>query len=565
MRSIDTDSPAEAGGKGGMAAGPPPGEDIVSAAPAGLFVRKSSGLVREMGLRDSLSIALSGINPVAVVGIFFVFLVFSSNADLALPYVVAGVIMIPLTITYAHLVAAMPRSGGDFVYLGRIFHPIVGAAMGGALLLFFLLGLGSNSVTVGELFLPQFVGVAGSVFHWHALTSFSGTLATSKVAWFISSGLIVAIGCLIATRGAHALGRAMFWCFAIGVLAVLVMAVESLTHSNTAFQAAYDKHTLPGAYQGVIAAAKHAGIQTGNTFSGFLKILPFAATGFWGFTISNFPSGELKRSGRTYIKATFAGLGLGVIVMAGGWLAIRHLAGLHFMQSAAALNTQDPATFEKLTGGASTLTQSYADMVAGDPVSRLVMSGGFVVGATMFPLAMILVASRLIFALSFDRLLPTGLAAVSPRHHAPLRALALCLIAGLGFIALVVFSTGYVKISRNTVLVWAIVMTVAGITGMALPFRRRDIFEGAPKVISGTWLGLPPVVVISAIVTLTQGALAYYAATNNSISGGYDAGSVGYLISTAVFGVLLYLVSRTYLKRRKGIDLALAMHELPPE
>jgi basic amino acid/polyamine antiporter, APA family len=518
-----------------------------------------------MGLRDSLSIALSGINPVAVVGIFFVFLVFSSNADLTWPYFVAGAIMIPLTFTYAHLVAAMPRSGGDFVYLGRVFHPVVGAAMGGALLVFFLAGLGSNSVTVGELFLPQFVGVAGSVFHWHALTTFSGTLASSKVAWFITSSSVVVIGCLIATRGAHALGRAMFWCFAIGVLAVVLLVFEALTHSNADFQAAYNQHTLPGAYHGVIAAAQHAKIKTGNTFSGFLRVMPFAATGYWGFTISNFPSGELKRAGRTYVTATLAGLAVGAVMMAGGWLAIRHLAGLHFMQSAAALNTQDPASFQKATGGASTLTQFYAGTVAGDPVSRLVMSGGFVVGAVMFPLAMILVASRLMFALSFDRLLPTKLAEVSPRRHAPLWALALCALAGVGFVALVVFSTGYLRIGRNGVLIWAIVMTVAGITGMALPFRRRDIFEGAPKVISGTWFGLPPVVIISAVVVLTQGALAYYAATNDSISGGYDAGSIGYLVSTGLLGVVLYTVSRTYLKRRKGIDLALAMRELPPE
>jgi APA family basic amino acid/polyamine antiporter len=558
-------SSADLGSAGPVVEGPA-GSAPAGPAPAGLFVRKSSGLVREMGLRDAVSVALSGINPATVVAIFFISLVFASNADLSWPYIVAGAVMIPLTFTYAHLVAAMPRSGGDFVYLGRIFHPIAGAAVGGALLLFFMLNLGANSVFVGQLFLPQLAQVAGSALHWHALTTFSGTLGSSRAAWFVSSGLIVLVGCLIAMRGAHALSRAMFWCFVAGVLAVLVVIFEALTHSNSEFQAAYNHHTAPGAYAGVVAAAKQAHIKTGDTFSGFLRIMPYAATGFWGFTITNFPAGELKRAGRTYLAATLGGLAVGVVVLLAGWLAIRHLAGLHFMQSAAALSTQDPAKFGKLTGGgASTLTPFYADVVAGDPVTRLVMAGGFVIGGIMFPLAMVLISSRLMFALSFDRLLPAKLADVSPRHHAPVKALAVCAVAGLAFVALIVFSTGYVRLSRNGVIVWAVLMTIAGVAGMALPFRRRELFDGAPKVISGTWFGLPPVVVISAFVVLSQGALAYYAATNTAISQGYDAGSIAYLAGTALIGVVLYAVSRTYLKRRKGIDLGLAMRELPPE
>jgi amino acid transporter len=535
-----------------------------TAAPDGLFVRKASGLVREMGWRDSLSVALSGINPATVVAIFFVALVFASNADLTWPYVVAGAIMVPLAFTYAHLVAAMPRSGGDFVYLARIFHPIAGAAMGGALLLFFMLGLGANSVFVGQLFVPQFVSVAADVFHSHALATFSNTLGTSKLAEFLTSGAIVLMGCVIATRGAHVLSRTMFWCLIAGVVAVAVVIFQSVTHSNADLRAAYDAHTHAGAYAGVIAATHKAGLPTGNTLDGFFKIMPFAATGFWGFTISNFPSGELKRAGRTYLGATVGGLVVGVVILVAGWLAIRHLAGLQFLQSASTLNSHDPATFSKITGGASTLTPYYADIVAGDPVTRLLMAGGFVVGGLMFPLAMVLVISRIVFAMSFDRLLPSRLADISPRRHAPINALLLCAIAGLGFVALIVFSTGYVRVSRNGVLVWASVMTIAGVAGVALPFRRRDLYEGAPKVISGSWLGMPPVVLISLFVILSQGGLAYFAATNDALSGGYDAGSVIYLLSTALLGVVMYAISRTYL-RRKGVDLSLAMRELPPE
>ena len=196
---------------------------------------------------------------------------------------------------------------------------------------------------------------------------------------------------------------------------------------------------------------------------------------------------------------------------------------------------------------------------------RLLMSGGFVLGGLMFPFAMVLILSRLIFSLSFDRLLPTRFADVSSRTHAPLNALALCAVGGVGFVALIAYSSGYVRISRNGAIVWAITMTLAGITALALVYRRRDLYDASPKIIGGKWLGVEPIIVIGILTVLTQGGLAFYAITNKSVSAGYDAGSITYLVSTALLGIVMYGISRTYLKRAKGIDIGLAMRELPPE
>ena len=206
----------------------------------GLFVRKSSGLVREMGWRDAFSVCLSGINPATVVAIFFAYLVFASNSDLTLPYIVAALIMVPLAIAYSFLVSALPRSGGDYVYHSRIFHPAIGAMVGGAILVLFIVNLGANSVFVGQLFIPQFFSVAGDVFNSGGLTSFAETLGTSKFAQYVASGLIVVLGCAVGMRGSHALSRLMFWCFIAGVAAVAIVVFESLTHTTADFKSAYE-------------------------------------------------------------------------------------------------------------------------------------------------------------------------------------------------------------------------------------------------------------------------------------------------------------------------------------
>ena len=154
----------------------------------------------------------------------------------------------------------------------RIFHPIAGAAVGGALLLFFMLGLGGNSIFVGQLFLPQFFATAGSALHVHAFTTFATTLG-GKTAYFIAAAVVV-VACALGTRGAHVLARAMWWCFIAGVVGVVVLLFEAITHSNATFQAAYNAHTLPGAYDGVIAAARQrTSCRPADTFSGFLRLL----------------------------------------------------------------------------------------------------------------------------------------------------------------------------------------------------------------------------------------------------------------------------------------------------
>jgi APA family basic amino acid/polyamine antiporter len=530
---------------------------------AGMFVRKSSGLVREMGIRDALSVALSGINPAIVVAIFFVYLSFASNADLTLPYIAAAILMVPLTFAYGQMVATMPRSGGDFVFLSRIFHPAVGAAVGIGFLLFTFLNLGANAVNVGTLALPEFARATGEALNSHALLTFSETLGHQS-AQMISAAVVIVGCCLIAMRGAHVLARAMFWCFAVAVVALIILVIEGLTHSNGAFQSAYDSAHGAGAYQHVIAAAHANDVSIGGTASGFVKILPYAAIGFWGFTVGNYPAGEMKRPGRTYTWATLGGLFAGAAFLVVGWLAMKHLVGLHFLQSAAGLNGANSEALEHITGGAPLVTQYYADLVSG-AVPKIIISGGFVIGGLMFVMAMVLISSRLLFAISFDRLLPERLADVNERTHAPTKALVVAMIGGLLFAYLTIYSTGFVHVTRNQVLIWAALFTIGSIAATALAYRRRDLYEASPKIIGGKWLGLEPITVIGAVSAVIQGALLVIAATNESISGGYDTGSIVTLAIVAFSGVFVYAISRAYFRRSTGIDIDLAMHELPPD
>jgi amino acid transporter len=536
-----------------------------SAAPAsGLFVRKSSGLVREIGSRDAFSVATGGVNPTTNVVVLFVLLAFASNADLTWPFIIGAAILIPLALTYAQLVATMPRSGGDFVYASRLLHPAAGAFVGFGLMLTYLYLAGGGAALVGQMLIPQFIQALGEATHSDGLQTFAGTIGESKWWQFALTGLVVAVAGVFVARGGRAVGRATWWLFAAGLVGVVLLVINGFAHSNEEFRAAYDGATQPNAYNNVLAGAKQAGIETGSSFDGLWKVLPFIALFYNGFTQNNLPAGELKRPAKTYLRATFACLTTACVLMIAAWLALKHLTGMRFLQSASALSQSDPDAWTKATGGAAFTGNFYGEII-GSPIVRVLIAAGFMLGAVINPIAVSFTSSRLMFALSFDRLIPSRLADVRKQSNMPVNAALTAAAIVLLFAALTIFSTGFPRLARNALLMSLFIFLVGSLCAAILPYRRRDLYEASPKILKGR-LGSVPLTTVVALLSLAiQGTLFYVAATNDSISGGYDFGSVATLLGVGLAGIVAYVVSRLYLLRSKGVNIDLAMKELPPD
>jgi basic amino acid/polyamine antiporter, APA family len=529
-----------------------------------LFIRKSSGLVREIGLRDALSVAAGGVSPYVNVVVFYIYLAFVSNADLTLPLIVGAVLLVPLTLSYAQLVAAMPRSGGDYVYASRLIHPLVGAFVGmGFMLLWFYIAAGQAAL-IATLLLPEFFLTIGHATGAHWFTTAASTIAAHHWWQFAITAVVIVITSSILVRGGRAVGRAAWWLLVAGLIGVIFLVANTLTHSTAAFVTAYNHVTGPNAYSSVIAGAQHNGIATGSTFSGFTQMLPYTVLLYLGFTMSNLPAGEMKRPSKTYIRATAISLGLTGGIMIVGWLALRSMAGLNFLQSASGLSQGFPTAWAHATGGAPFTTVYYAEIV-GSPVVRIVIAAGFMLGTLFNPIAVTFVASRIMFALSFDRILPTKLADVQERSHLPVNATVVSAVVLMLFGALTIFSAGFVSWARNSLLMALFVLIMASVSGTILPFRRRDLYESSPRVLRGSVGAVPVTSIVAGLSVVILCWLFYVAATHTTLSGGYSVSSVGTLVGVGVAGMVAYVVSRTYLRRVKGVNIELAMKELPPE
>src|SRR5438309_8409204 len=90
-----------------------------------LFVRKSTGLVREASALDATIFNAVFSAPVGATlawGVFFALSAFP-GADLVWATIISFVLNVPVLIMMALLASSMPRTGGDYVWVSRILSP----------------------------------------------------------------------------------------------------------------------------------------------------------------------------------------------------------------------------------------------------------------------------------------------------------------------------------------------------------------------------------------------------------------------------------------------------------
>jgi len=90
-----------------------------------VFTRDATGLVREITLKDAVVIVFSF---VVSGGIMFLSVQslhpgYFPGVNLPIAYVGGLLLMLPIAVVYAVPARAMPRSGGDYVYISRILGP----------------------------------------------------------------------------------------------------------------------------------------------------------------------------------------------------------------------------------------------------------------------------------------------------------------------------------------------------------------------------------------------------------------------------------------------------------
>ncbi len=443
-----------------------------------LFVRQTSGLVRELGIPAAIGISLAS---VAVVNTFINFnagLTAFPKADMFLPLVAAAVIWLVAMFAYRNLLRAVPRAGGEYVYLSRIVSPVVGSIAGLGIAVVFTYVLSTNAHFAAQ-FTPFMLSGFGAVFHSTALTS-AATHVTSNGWIFVISLIIMVIVALLSLTAVKLVARIIFSLIVLQVVAFVVLMLVLATNSKADFAsafAAFSHH--PGAYQAILAAGKANGVAIGSSVASMVAIIPFMVLNYNGVLYSYYVGGELRRPGRTYLYASVISLVVLVVLWGGVWALLRAHVGLPFMQSQANVGVGNPTAYAKITGLSSVSGGlGYGMILTSNPIARLLFATAVPLAEIAVNLAFVTVTTRVLFAQAFDRLLPVNVAKVSERNHAPNVAIAIVLVIGAAFCYL----TSFVNLSNIVALqslFFALILLAGGIAATFLPLRRPELITPA--------------------------------------------------------------------------------------
>jgi basic amino acid/polyamine antiporter, APA family len=531
----------------------------------GLFIRQTSGLVRELGIPAAVGISLAS---VAVVNTFINFnagLTAFPKADMYLPLIAGAVIWLVAMFAYRFLLRAVPRAGGEYVYLSRIVSPVVGSIAGLGIAVVFTYILSTNAHFAAQ-FTPFMLSGLGAVFHSTAIANAANSVTSD--AWIFGLSLIVmVIVAALSLSSVKLVARIIFGLILLQLIAFVVLMIVLAANSPSDFQSAlatYSHH--PGAYQAIISAGKSNGVAFGASVASMIAIIPFMVLNYNGVLYSYYVGGELRRPGRTYLYASVISLVVLVVLWGGVWALLRSRVGLSFMQAQANLGAADPTVYGKITSLNSVAGGlGYGMILTSNPIARLLFATAVPLAEIAVNLAFLTVTTRVLFAQAFDRLLPVGVAKVGERNHAPNVAIAIVLIVGAGFCYL----TSFVNLSNIVALqslFFALILLAGGVAATFLASRRPELITTETGGTEGDRQAfLRRVTIVGAVTTILALFTIYEILSHTSVYGKFSAESVATLVVVLGAGPVIYLIARSIRRQRNSLDLSLAMHELPPE
>src|SRR2546425_5747848 len=271
-----------------------------AAAGQGLFTRQSSGLVRELGVPAATGIALAS---VAVVNTFINFnagLVSFNQADMTLPLLLGAAIWLVAMFAYKYLLEAIPRAGGEYVYLSRIISPALGAMAGISICIAFTYILAANA-NFTATYTPFMLTALGAAFNSSAISDAAGNVTSQGAVATISVVMLLVVGA-VSLVSIKRLAQVILVLVGIQLLAFLVLRWLLITHSHQDFVtalASFSNH--PGAYNDILAAAQKDNIPLGFSIGASLTAVPVLGLDHNGVLYPYYLRGELQRPGRTYL------------------------------------------------------------------------------------------------------------------------------------------------------------------------------------------------------------------------------------------------------------------------
>ncbi|HEX5782009.1 MAG TPA: APC family permease [Solirubrobacteraceae bacterium] len=531
----------------------------------GLYLRRSSGLVREFGGTDvfvfntigyALGLVLALI-PLLMAGAV-------PEANVLLVVALGTVLTVANALTYGYLAAAMPRSGGEYVYLGRVVHPGVGFTANWGFTWSQLLGLALYaSFTVNFGISVAFLTL-GNVLEASGLVTAGEDVAEQWPTFLLGTLMIVAVlGVLCA--GPRVVRRVLNILFIPALLGSFVTLLVLLTTSHDEFVANFNTFMATQAdgqtYDSILAGATDAGyVAEASTIGAILLAIPIGYYIYIGFTYSSYIGGEVKEPAKTQPKVIALTLAFAAAMYLICLWRFYDIVDKDFINSVVYLdnNTDDGSGLP-----VSPVLNLFTGIMTGSTILNVLMALSFFLWHFLLLFVIAMICTRNLFAWSVDRVAPDALTKVDRRFHSPWVATLVIIACAEVLLALYVFTTIFQDVS-NYIVLFSVAFWIASFAAILLPYRRPEIFASAPDYVQRRIGGIPVITLLGVGNLILFSMVLYSAFKLPAFSGPTGSDAVIFVIGVYAAGVIWYLVARA-LNKRRGVDLDLLYREIPPE
>jgi len=525
-------------------------DDDKAASKSKVFVRESTGLVKNVSFLDSIALNMSNMSVgalLASIGISgLVPMLFAgqnmAGVNLVMLSIIAFIITIPQIIIYTMMSRRYPRAGGDYVYVSRNLGGPIGSIAS-------FMGMVCETTAYLALIVLSTVFAIGSVgiFFFSNNTTLLGLAIpqgagpSNSITQFVVGALIFSFLIMVNILKPK-FGYKLVTIFTIfGIFALLLAMGTLLAAGHTGVVNYINGLGINGTtYASVTASASSTFFSWGPT----IFLLPLIAAFVYPW-LNAAPAVASEVKGKTALKWNVPISAVLVFIFLTSSIAVMYfVGGQQFINGA----YSNPTLVFDYSFSFWTLAMG----VAGNSLLAAVLGIGWIVACMSVLAYGVIVISRYILAQSFDRFLPAKLSTVSQKYGSPIYAHAVDLILTLGLVGLAAaYYTGGVNCLFGAIIASMIYFMIVGLSAAVHAYKKEK--GGTKALLMGA--GILNIFVFG---FMSYQFLEYPGVWSLNDMTGY------FVIGSVIVGILLYFGSKWFYGK-KGIDISLAYKELPPD
>ncbi len=524
-----------------------------------LYARKSSGLVRTIGVFGAMvfgvhciSLSSSGLIPFSwVAGVW-------PGSSIIGVLTVAMIFCLFHAYTYSVIGATMPRSAADYTMASRTLSAPLAFAASWTLVIFSAMVAGSLIAWIPKTGIPVLFRTMGIVLGNQGFLDFAA-YASTKGGIILIGTICTLITFFLMILPTRTILRFLEVGFFLGILAWIIIYFQLGSAKADAFPAAWDQFMGAGSYDARIELAKSNGMVINPNVA--MMTLAGLIMGFWifyGYYIPTFFAGEVKQAEKTLLAGSWSSLIVTWAIFVVATLLLQRLVPLEWIAAESFLSNSGVADANPMPW-----ITFYAAILKPNILFIWIVAIAWLYLTINLAQTYFFYCSRIIFAWSFDRLIPEKVCYIHPTLHSPI--VAILIIALIAEVGVIDAATGGVMGAQLNFVFFAVCTQLVPVFAITIfPFTKPDLFENASAFVKRK-IGKVPVITIVGSITMVYLLWMIIASfLYPAVGGRIGTGTIGTLIGFIASGLLVFYIARWYRMKQEGIDINWTFQNIPP-